>query len=99
MKPPGIMVGSWPVLPPEAMSESVTLQQQGSVTIKGQVDISDLGCHLGTCSCQSCVQLTPALTRTLWESWPWGRENRELHLLLDNYSTQESSSTHCWTCK
>ena len=46
---PGTMMGSWPVPPPGALTGSILLQQPGSVTTKGQVDISSLGCYLGTC--------------------------------------------------
>ena len=40
--PPGTVVESWSVLPLEAMSGSMALQQQGSVTTKGQADTSGL---------------------------------------------------------
>lgn len=47
--PSGTMVELWPVLPLGAVSGSVVLQQQGSVTTKGQVDVPGLSCcpHLG----------------------------------------------------
>jgi hypothetical protein len=47
--PLGTMVGLWPVLPPGTMSVSVILQQPGSVTIKGQAIVSELGWQSGTC--------------------------------------------------
>lgn len=53
------MVGSWLVLPPGAMFGSMALQHQGSVTTKGQVDVSGLGCHLGTCLGLRAVQNWP----------------------------------------
>ena len=43
--PPETMVGSWPVLPLGVTSGIMDLQQQGSVTTKGQVDVPGLGCH------------------------------------------------------
>lgn len=40
---------SLPVLPLRATCGSMTLQQQVSVSTKGQVDISGQGCQPGTC--------------------------------------------------
>jgi hypothetical protein len=47
--PLGTMVRSWPVLLPGALSGSVALQQQGSVTTKVVVDVPGLGYCPGTC--------------------------------------------------
>jgi hypothetical protein len=52
----GTTVGSWPLLQPDTMSGSVTLEQQGSVTTQDQTGISALDCCPGTCCCLRTVQ-------------------------------------------
>jgi hypothetical protein len=54
--PPGTVVESWSVLPLEAMSGSMALQQQGSVITKDHTDVPGLDCNPGTCWCLRAVQ-------------------------------------------
>lgn len=49
LRPLGTMVGSWLCCYWGARAGSVALQQQGSITTKGQADFLGLGCHLVTC--------------------------------------------------
>ena len=78
--PSGTMVGFCPVLPERATSGSTALQQQGSVTVKGQADIPGLAATVGMVMSEDCVELAPPLTWASWESWPWGHESRRANL-------------------
>lgn len=56
------MVGSWSVLTLGATSGSMALQQQRSVTVKGQADIPGLAATVGMVMSEDCGELTPLLT-------------------------------------
>lgn len=62
--PPGVMVGSWPMLPARAMSKFMDLQQQGSIPTKGQADVHSL-------QLQYSGEGAPHLTQGAEQSWPW----------------------------
>lgn len=47
------------MLPLRDTSEFIALQEQGSVTIKGQAEVLGLGCYMGTS--EGYVKLTPTL--------------------------------------
>jgi hypothetical protein len=79
MLPSEAIVRSWPMLPPRAMSGSMTLQWLESVNVSGRCY------HQKPCRCpwsgllpgamlmsRGCAVLAPPLTWAQWESWPWG---------------------------
>ena len=82
---------SWPVLPLGATSEFMVLQQQRSVTTKGQVDIPDLSCSLETCwylrAMQNWIYPSPGLCG---RAGPGGGRARELTQLLATCSNPKS---------
>lgn len=49
------------MLPLRDTSEFIALQEQGSVTIKGQAEVLGLGCYMGTLMSEGYVKLTPTL--------------------------------------
>ena len=61
------MTESWPVLPPGTTSGSVALQQQESVTTKGQVGLPVLGWHTtDMLMSKGSAELTTPLARVSW---------------------------------
>lgn len=61
--PPGSMVGSWSVVAPRSISDSMSLQLQGSIATKGQADIPGLHCLIqGAGCCVRAVQNWPHLS-------------------------------------
>lgn len=97
--PPGTVVGSWAMLLPETMPGFVALQQEGSVTTKGQVDIPGLGCHTGgMLMSEGCAQLAYPSPEHQERSGPGGIIAGELSpTLLAICSTQESRPANSWS--
>ena len=59
------------MLLPRAISGSMALQQQRSVTTKGQMNISDPSSYLGPCGClRGCADLAPPSPGHLWRAGP-----------------------------
>lgn len=54
----------------------VALQQKGSVTTKGQIDVPGLGCQWDMLISEGYEELAPPLSWASWEGFPQRHERR-----------------------